>query len=418
MPAPPNEDLPGRGGPQAIGACAPGAERPALCVVIHDVAPATWPDCLRLLQAVREVADIPLTWLVVPRWHGSQASAPDVDAALGAMLADGHELALHGDTHLDTAAPLGGWRDRFLRRVYTEGEGEFAALDAAEARRRIDLGLAWFDARGWPVHGFVAPAWLLGDGAWEAVRSYSFMYTTTWRHFHCLMPKQQQAEPPEPGPQQSVPPQDVPSPMPSPPSSPRRRETESPAPLPPSFPRRREPELPAPLPPSFPRRREPKLPAPLPPSSPRRREPELPAPLPPSFPPRREPKLPAPTPQHADAVLSPSLVYAARNRTGRIVSPRAATMLAWLLRDAPLIRLALHPRDARHPALLRHAQALIAQLLASRVALTKAGFARRWASATSTAPNTAPNTRPATSASVPAPHNSADNHSAADRRAR
>ena len=38
-----------------------------LCVSIHDVAPATWTDCLRLVQAVRAVADIPLTWLVVPQ---------------------------------------------------------------------------------------------------------------------------------------------------------------------------------------------------------------------------------------------------------------------------------------------------------------------------------------------------------------
>ncbi|WP_370661694.1 DUF2334 domain-containing protein [Massilia aquatica] len=307
MSAPPNEPHRVWAGVHAVCEAASLEERPALCVVIHDVAPATWPDCLRLSQAVREVADIPLTWLVVPRWHGSAARLPAVEAALGGLLADGHELALHGYTHLDTAAPASTWRSRFLRSVYTEGEGEFAALGVDEARRRMALGLAWFDERGWPVDGFVAPAWLLGAGAWEALRGHPFVYTTTWSHFHCLMPA-----------------------------------------------------------------------------------------------------------GHHAALLSPSLVYAARNRTGRIVTPPAASMLAWLLRDAPLVRLALHPRDAHHPALLRHAQKLIEHLLQSRAALTKAGFAHQWLAATSTAPNT----RPATSASAPAPHSSADSHSAADRRAR
>ncbi len=322
----------------------------ALCVVIHDVAPATWPDCLRLLQAVREVADIPLTWLVVPRWHGSAARSPAVEAALGSLLADGHELALHGYTHLDTAAPASAWRSRFLRGVYTEGEGEFAALGVDEARRRIALGLAWFDERDWPVSGFVAPAWLLGAGAWEALRSHPFVYTTTWSHFHWLMPAQAQSGLQEPGPQKTAQPQH---------------------------------QLP-------------------------------PAPSTPSFPRRREPKFAAQAAHRPQALLSPSLVYAARNRTGRIVSPPAASMLAWLLRDAPLVRMALHPRDAHHPALLRHAQKLIEHLLQSRVALTKASFADHWLAATSTAPNT----RPATSASAPARRNSADCHSAADRRAR
>lgn len=348
MPAPPNERGRVRIGPEAMGAPAHGSR--ALCVVIHDVAPATWPDCLRLLHAVREVADIPLTWLVVPRWHGSEARSPAFEAALDSLLAGGHELALHGYTHLDTAARARDWRSRFLRGVYTEGEGEFAALHADEARRRINLGLAWLEERGWPVHGFVAPAWLLGEGAWEAVRGYPFLYTTTWSHFHCLMPEERQSQPREPCQQQ--------------PGQPYRLLSAEP--------------------------------------------------LRPSFPHRREPKSVAPPTQHSGALLSPSLVYAARNRSGRIISPRAASVLAWLMRDSSLVRLALHPRDAHHPALLRHAQSLIAHLLQSRTALTKASFARQWTGATSTAPSI----RPATSASGPARHSSADIHSAADRPAR
>ncbi|HEX8614913.1 MAG TPA: DUF2334 domain-containing protein [Telluria sp.] len=379
MSAPPNDDRRRRTGLEWV--CEPPPHgRPALCVVIHDVAPATWTDCLRLFEAVREVADIALTWLVVPCWHGSEARSPAFEATLERLLVDGHELALHGYTHRDSAAPASGWRSRFLRGVYTEGEGEFAALDPDEARRRIALGLAWFDERGWPVSGFVAPAWLLGDGAWEAVRSHPFIYTTTWSHFHCLMPREKQSDPHRTGRQQRAP-----------------QESE------PQEPEPQEPE---------PQESEPQELGAQQPEHPQRQL--SPPPLKPSFPRRREPKFAAPPLQHRDALLSPSLVYTARNRTGRIISPPAAWMLARLLRDAPLVRLALHPRDARHPALLRHAQELIAHLLQTRVALTKAGFAHQWAGATSKAPNT----RPGTSASAPAPRSSADSHSAADRRAR
>jgi predicted deacetylase len=239
-----------------------------LCVSIHDVAPANWADCERLHAALREVADIPLTWLVVPRFHGSAALSPAMEARLGELAAQGHELSLHGLTHLDPGAPAPGLRNRFLRTVYTQNEGEFAALDAHEAGRRILLGLAWFRERDWPVSGFVAPAWLLGQGGWEAVRAAHFAYTTTFSHFHVLGAGQ--------------------------------------------------------------------------------------------------------------ALFSPSLVYTARNRQGRLLSPVVADAAAALLSRAPVLRLSLHPRDAHYPALLRHAQHLVERLLARRVPRTKAEFARQW----------------------------------------
>jgi hypothetical protein len=177
----------------------PQNDRRFLCVSIHDVAPPTWPDCLRLLGAVRAVADIPVTWLVVPCYHASEADCDSgensdeqnsYERALRDLLAQGHELALHGYTHLDAEMARGGLRGRFVRDIYTRGEGEFAAIDAKEAMRRLELGLAWFGRRNWPVKGFVAPAWLLSDGAWEALRKSPFEYTTTMRRFH-LLPQRQ-----------------------------------------------------------------------------------------------------------------------------------------------------------------------------------------------------------------------------------
>ncbi len=160
----------------------------SLCVSIHDVAPATWPDCLRLWQAVRAVADIPVTWLVVPHYHARRAGrdASHFESALDGLLATGHELALHGYTHLDRGPLAQGPGQAWLRQVYTRREGEFAALGEAAAARRLALGQAWFALRGWPLHGFVAPAWLLSDGTWAALRASSLRYTTTLAHFHWL----------------------------------------------------------------------------------------------------------------------------------------------------------------------------------------------------------------------------------------
>jgi predicted deacetylase len=156
-----------------------------LTVALHDVAPSTWPRCQRVLAALREVADIPVTLLVVPAYHGTCSAQPAFEAALGERLAAGDELALHGYFHCDPQAPS-GIIDWLRRRVYTV-EGEFAALSAEEAAERIHLGQRWFAANHWPLSGFVAPAWLLGDGAWLALRANrDLLYTSTLTQFHLL----------------------------------------------------------------------------------------------------------------------------------------------------------------------------------------------------------------------------------------
>lgn len=156
-----------------------------LTVALHDVAPATWERCERVLAAVREVADIPVTLLAVPAWHGECSAQPWFEAALGERLAHGDELALHGYFHCDPGAPC-DVADWIRRRVYTV-EGEFAALCEREAAERIHLGQRWFAANGWPLAGFVAPAWLLGPGAWTALRSSrDFLYTSTLTQLHLL----------------------------------------------------------------------------------------------------------------------------------------------------------------------------------------------------------------------------------------
>ena len=94
-----------------------------LCVSLHDVAPATWASCQRVLSAIREVAEIPLTLLVVPAYHGQCSAQHEFEQAITTQLLAGHELALHGYFHLDPQVPS-DVIDWLRRRIYTAGEGE------------------------------------------------------------------------------------------------------------------------------------------------------------------------------------------------------------------------------------------------------------------------------------------------------
>jgi predicted deacetylase len=240
------------------------SEARRLCVSLHDVAPATWCSCRQVLAAVREVADIPLTLLVVPAYWGQcSAMVPGFESAMSDQLAQGHELALHGYFHRDLGAPRSAL-DWLRRRVYTAGEGEFAALTEQEAAERLLLGQRWFRANRWPLAGFVAPAWLLGPDSWKAVRrSPDLEYVTTFTHIHAL--------------------------------------------------------------------------------------------------------------HTGESLRAPCLTLSARAPWHRALS-RAWAGMAWRHCTAPLVRLALHPRDAAYPALRRSWQSRLADLLAEREAVRKVDF--------------------------------------------
>lgn len=162
-----------------------------LCVVaVHDVSPATWPQCQRLLALLDAAGPVPVTLLVVPEYHHRVRVSED-RAFLKAMevrLARGDEIALHGYYHLDNGPPARSAIERLRRRGYTSGEGEFSALSADQARARLERGLETFRRLGWPVAGFVAPAWLVSPGTWAALRGLPFTYTSTLGGLHLLHP--------------------------------------------------------------------------------------------------------------------------------------------------------------------------------------------------------------------------------------
>ncbi|HPU51601.1 MAG TPA: polysaccharide deacetylase family protein [Burkholderiaceae bacterium] len=159
---------------------------PAMCVVIHDVAPATWRACQNLLQTLSRHGDFPVTLLAVPRYHGLPSS-PAFERWLRRREAGGDEVALHGYYHLDVGRPR-GMIDHIRRRVVTRGEGEFSDLDFEAAAARMQAGRGWLADLGILPAGFVAPAWLLGAQAWRALRGQPFEYTCTVRRLYLLDP--------------------------------------------------------------------------------------------------------------------------------------------------------------------------------------------------------------------------------------
>ena len=118
--------------------------------------------------------------LVIPNHHGKApvGAAPEFQAWLAREVARGHEPVLHGYFHLRSSRPGESWRDRWSTRVYTAGEGEFYDLSLAEATARLQRGRADLAFLPAALEGFIAPAWLLGTAAAQAVENGGFQYTT------------------------------------------------------------------------------------------------------------------------------------------------------------------------------------------------------------------------------------------------
>jgi predicted deacetylase len=148
-------------------------------LVLHDVAPETWPAYRSFVEQVDGTGKIAMTWLVVPDFHKRNPieSAPGLRRLLQSRLERGDELALHGYYHCDDGPAPRNPRDYFMRRIFT-WEGEFYALPQTQALARIEQGIDLFARLGWPLHGFVAPAWLASEGTRCALARLPLTYTS------------------------------------------------------------------------------------------------------------------------------------------------------------------------------------------------------------------------------------------------
>jgi len=142
-----------------------------LLASIHDVSPRFESEVDRLIDLLAPHVGTRLAMLVVPNYWGDAPIVPGSPFAgrLRSWAEQGVEMLLHGFTHRDEAK-YSGAADRVRARFMTASEGEFLGLSCAEASARINDGKALIEGViGRPIDGFVAPAWLYGDGAREAL---------------------------------------------------------------------------------------------------------------------------------------------------------------------------------------------------------------------------------------------------------
>lgn len=149
-----------------------------LVVSVHDVAPATAAETARWCADADDLG-IPVSLLVIPGpWRGcALQTSPEYGDVIRERLARGDELVLHGWEH--RAGPEGSPLRRAAGRVMTRGAAEFAALDEAEAARRLDAGRAVLADVGLATDGFTPPGWLASPAADRALARAGFRYTTS-----------------------------------------------------------------------------------------------------------------------------------------------------------------------------------------------------------------------------------------------
>jgi predicted deacetylase len=148
-----------------------------LLLSIHDVGPRFEAEVDRLRDfLLPHAAADRITLLVVPDHWGEAPirSGSGFARRLHSWAATGADIFVHGWFHRDHADHATKVA-RFKARHMTAGEGEFLGLDRRAATVRMRDGRALLeDIIGRAVTGFVAPAWLYGDGAMAALADAGF----------------------------------------------------------------------------------------------------------------------------------------------------------------------------------------------------------------------------------------------------
>lgn len=147
-----------------------------LLASIHDVGPGSEREVEELVTLLENrLGEARFAMLVVPD-HWSRhplRDAPHFQARLRNWADAGVEMFVHGWFHRDTARHSGA--AHLKARFMTASEGEFLGLDEATALQRMLDGKALIeDVIGRKAAGFIAPAWLYGNGAHAAMRRAGF----------------------------------------------------------------------------------------------------------------------------------------------------------------------------------------------------------------------------------------------------
>jgi predicted deacetylase len=155
-------------------------EREALVVSVHDVSPATQSAVEEIIGELAHHGVLVCSLLVVPNYHHRGCFAEDRSFVrwLQELEGKGHEIVIHGYFHERPRREDERTAEKFLTRLYTNGEGEFYDLNYEEAFRRITHAREEFTGAGLTPRGFIAPAWLLGAAAERAAADAEMEYTT------------------------------------------------------------------------------------------------------------------------------------------------------------------------------------------------------------------------------------------------
>lgn len=162
--------------------------RKLLLASIHDVGPRSEREVDQLAGLLSGILGGPrFAMLVVPDHWGSGplAQSPAFQRRLRDWADAGVEMFVHGWFHKDLAEHSG--LAAIKARHMTASEGEFLGLSAEVAARRMADGRKLIeDIIGRPVAGFIAPAWLYGPGAREALAQSGFALAED--HFRVWQP--------------------------------------------------------------------------------------------------------------------------------------------------------------------------------------------------------------------------------------
>lgn len=151
----------------------------ALIVSLHDVSPHTFETTRAMVERLEALGLSRFSLLVVPDHHrkGHFLDDPAFCHWLREREAKGDEVVIHGFYHLRASRKGESLRDRLTTRFYTAGEGEFYDMSGAEALWLIAEAREGFRKIGLDPRGFIAPAWLLSEGAEAALTKLGFAYT-------------------------------------------------------------------------------------------------------------------------------------------------------------------------------------------------------------------------------------------------
>ena len=147
-----------------------------LLASIHDVSPRAEAQVDQLADLLSGLlGGMNFAMLVVPDHWGEAplATNPAYQAKLRRWAEQGVEMFVHGWFHKDLAQHSG--MAAFKAKHMTASEGEFLGLTREEAARRMADGRKLIeDIIGRETTGFIAPAWLYGEGAKQALAESGF----------------------------------------------------------------------------------------------------------------------------------------------------------------------------------------------------------------------------------------------------